>query len=105
MPLARFAAQLRHEAIPADVRERAKLLILDTVGIAVRARHDTDSTPATIEAAKLHWASVHGDRARRRRRARATSPAGRGTDQRRARCTASTSTTPTRRPRCIRARR
>ncbi|BBK35377.1 2-methylcitrate dehydratase [Allostella sp. ATCC 35155] len=52
MPLARFAADLRLDAIPAEVRERAKLLILDTVGIAVRARHDTDSTPPMLEAAR-----------------------------------------------------
>ncbi|BBK44592.1 2-methylcitrate dehydratase [Allostella vacuolata] len=51
--LARFAAGLRHDAIPAEVRERAKLLILDTVGIAVRARHDTDSTPPMLEAARM----------------------------------------------------
>ncbi|BBK33811.1 2-methylcitrate dehydratase PrpD [Stella humosa] len=50
--LARFAAGLRHEAIPPAVRERAKLLVLDTIGIAVRARHDTDSTPPTLEAAR-----------------------------------------------------
>ncbi|MCC7274098.1 MAG: MmgE/PrpD family protein [Alphaproteobacteria bacterium] len=52
-PIARFCAALRHEAIPEEVRERAKLLVLDTVGIAVRARHDTDSTPPMIEAARL----------------------------------------------------
>lgn len=50
--LAGFAAGLRHDAIPAAVRERAKLLILDTIGIAVRARHDTDSTPPMLEAAR-----------------------------------------------------
>lgn len=50
--LARFATGLQYEAIPADVRDRAKLLILDTVGIAVRARHDTELTPPMLDAAR-----------------------------------------------------
>lgn len=48
--LSAFSAGLALDAIPADVRERARLLLLDTAGIAVRARFDAESTPATIRA-------------------------------------------------------
>ncbi|HET6518942.1 MAG TPA: MmgE/PrpD family protein [Geminicoccaceae bacterium] len=48
--LAGFAAGLDLTAVPPEVVERAKMLILDTVGIAVRARHDADSTPAMMQA-------------------------------------------------------
>ncbi|MGQ0664084.1 MAG: MmgE/PrpD family protein [Pseudomonadota bacterium] len=50
MELARFAATLDVGAIPPEVAARAKLLVLDTIGIALRARHDCDSTPATLRA-------------------------------------------------------
>ncbi|HEX6142173.1 MAG TPA: MmgE/PrpD family protein [Geminicoccaceae bacterium] len=66
--LAAFAAGLRLEDVPEEVRERAKLLIVDTVGIAVRARSDAESTPAMIEALEALGlaagrASVLGDAA------------------------------------------
>jgi len=49
-PLSAFVAGLGYDAIPEKVTRRARLLVLDTVGIAVRARHDTDSTPAMMRA-------------------------------------------------------
>lgn len=44
--LARFCADLRFEMLPAEVIERVRLLLLDTIGIAIRARWDpsADST-------------------------------------------------------------
>ncbi|MSP42047.1 MAG: MmgE/PrpD family protein [Alphaproteobacteria bacterium] len=50
--LAEFSAGLRLESIDAAITERAKLLLLDTIGIAVRARHDAESTPALLRAAQ-----------------------------------------------------
>jgi len=50
--LARFAADLRSGDIPAAVRERARLLILDTFGNMIRAAHDAESTPALLAAAE-----------------------------------------------------
>lgn len=47
-----FAAGLSLADIPEDVAARARTLILDTVGIAVRARHEAESTPSLIAAAK-----------------------------------------------------
>jgi len=49
--LAGFAAGLSCEALPAEVRERVKALVLDMVGIALRARHEAESTPAMVSAA------------------------------------------------------
>ncbi len=40
--LAEFAANLRYDAIPAEVSERTRMLILDHVAIALRARNDAD---------------------------------------------------------------
>ena len=48
--IARFVAENSYEALPTEVRERVKALILDTVGIALRARHDAESTPAMVAA-------------------------------------------------------
>ena len=48
--LAEFAVNLTLDDIPAEVRARAKALIFDTVGIALRARHDTQSTRAMLAA-------------------------------------------------------
>jgi 2-methylcitrate dehydratase PrpD len=48
--LAEFAARMNYSALPAEVAERAKLLMLDTVGIIVRARHDAESTPPMLRA-------------------------------------------------------
>jgi len=49
--LADFVAGLTHDAVPGEVRERAKALVLDLVGISIRARHDAESTPAMVAAA------------------------------------------------------
>ena len=48
--LAGFAADLSFDALPSKVTERAKLLMLDTLGIIVRARHDAQSTPPMLRA-------------------------------------------------------
>lgn len=47
---ANFCEQLRYEDLPHDVIERTKLLILDTVGIIIRARHDAESTSSLVSA-------------------------------------------------------
>ena len=41
---AEFCAEIRYENLSSDVIKRTKLLILDTVGIIIRARHDAEST-------------------------------------------------------------
>jgi len=48
--LATFAATLSYENIPADVQGRAKQLIFDMTGVALRSRHDAESTPSLIAA-------------------------------------------------------
>ncbi len=48
--LADFVARSTLEGLPADVVARARLLVLDLVGNAVRARHDAESTPALLRA-------------------------------------------------------
>jgi len=45
-----FCKQLRYEDLPHDVIKRTKLLILDTVGIIIRARHDAESTSSLVSA-------------------------------------------------------
>ena len=50
--LAAFAAGLDFDAIPAAVIERAKVLALDLLGSAVRARREADSTPSVLAALK-----------------------------------------------------
>ncbi|HXF68153.1 MAG TPA: MmgE/PrpD family protein, partial [Burkholderiales bacterium] len=49
--IARFVAGISCEALPDEVRGRVKALVLDLVGIALRARHDAESTPAMVAAA------------------------------------------------------
>lgn len=48
--LAEFAAKITYGSLPKEVVERAKFLIMDTIGISVRAMHDSESTPALIAA-------------------------------------------------------
>ncbi len=48
--LAEFAARVSYDKLPFQVRERAKWLITDLVGIAVRARHEAESTPSLLAA-------------------------------------------------------
>jgi len=50
--LASFASQLDYDKIPIIVRERAKVLILDMIGVALRSRYDAESTSSLLEAAK-----------------------------------------------------
>ena len=47
--LAAYVANLKFEDIPLEVRERAKVLTLDFLGSAVRARRDAESTPALLK--------------------------------------------------------
>lgn len=47
---AEFCEKLRYEDLPYDVIKRTKLLILDTVGIIIRARHDAESTSSLVSA-------------------------------------------------------
>lgn len=46
--LAEFVGGLSFDELGSDIVERVKLLVMDTVGIAVRARHDAESTPALL---------------------------------------------------------
>jgi len=57
--LAAYVAGLTYEAIPDDVRERAKSLTLDFLGSAVRARREAESTPSLL--AMLKALSLDGD--------------------------------------------
>ena len=64
--LAEFAANLRYDAIPAEVSERVRMLILDHVGIALRARNAAelrDSMSSALKALGLAQgdATVIGD--------------------------------------------
>jgi 2-methylcitrate dehydratase PrpD len=64
--LARFVASLNTDAIPAEVQARARMLVLDCVGNIIRARHESESTPAllaTVQAIGLDKgdAQVFGD--------------------------------------------
>lgn len=65
--LAHFAHALRYEAIPADVRERARHLMLDAVGCGLAARRFDFAGPALRAAAELGGAgrrAVLGQRGR-----------------------------------------
>ena len=48
--LSEFVAGVTYDGLPADVTGRTKMLILDMVGIALRARHDAASTPSLLAA-------------------------------------------------------
>ena len=66
--LAEFVAATSYEGLPREVRERAKLLVMDSVGIAIRARNDAPSTPSLVAAVERLGlargeASVVGDEA------------------------------------------
>ena len=47
---AEFCEQLKYEDLSPEVIKRTKLLILDTVGIIIRARHDAESTFSLVSA-------------------------------------------------------
>lgn len=48
--MAEFCENIKFEKLPNEVIKRVKLLILDTVGIIIRARHDAESTESLISA-------------------------------------------------------
>ncbi|MBC9206753.1 MmgE/PrpD family protein [Roseomonas aerophila] len=50
--LSAFVAGLQIEALPPEVVARTRLLVLDLVGNAVRARQDAESTPALLAAVR-----------------------------------------------------
>ena len=67
--LARFTADIRLDRLPPDVVARARFLVLDLVGNIVRARHDAESTPSLLGAARAPGMAagntgVFGDAAR-----------------------------------------
>ena len=47
---AEFCEQLKYDDLSPEVVKRTKLLILDTVGIIIRARHDAESTSSLVSA-------------------------------------------------------
>jgi len=47
--LAAYVAELKFEDIPPEVLERAKVLTLDFLGSAIRARRDAESTPSLMQ--------------------------------------------------------
>ncbi len=67
--LATHVATLRPEHLPPEVRRRACQLVLDLAGCIIRARHDAESTPPLIAAARALGVaagngSVFGDTSR-----------------------------------------
>ncbi|HSB49100.1 MAG TPA: MmgE/PrpD family protein [Burkholderiales bacterium] len=50
--LAEFAARASYDTLPAEVRERVKALVLDLVGIALRARNEAESTAPMVAAVR-----------------------------------------------------
>ena len=67
--LAAYCAGLDFAALPAEVQERTRFLVLDLVGNIVRGRHDAESTPALLAAVRALGlaagsAAVFGDSAR-----------------------------------------
>ncbi len=59
--LAAYVEQLKFEDIPADVVARAKMLTLDFLGSAVRARREADSTPSLLAMLKALGLDGAGD--------------------------------------------
>ena len=49
--ISEFVAGIGYDRLPDGVASRVKLLLMDTVGIALRARHDAESTPSLLAAA------------------------------------------------------
>ena len=47
--LAAYVADLKFEDIPTEVLDRAKVLTLDFLGSAIRARRDAESTPSLLK--------------------------------------------------------
>jgi len=49
--ISEFVSGLRFDALPREVIERTGMLLMDCIGIALRARNDAESTPSIIKAA------------------------------------------------------
>ena len=49
--IAEFAAAISGQSVPAEAIDRSQMLVMDNVGIALRARHDAESTPALVKGA------------------------------------------------------
>ncbi|MGY4305068.1 2-methylcitrate dehydratase PrpD [Bradyrhizobium sp. USDA 4369] len=47
--LAAYVADLKYDAIPPEVLDRAKVLTLDFLGSAIRARREAESTPSVVK--------------------------------------------------------
>src|ERR1700687_3122509 len=47
--LAAYVAELKFEDIPGEVKQRAKVLTLDFLGSAIRARRDPESPPSIVK--------------------------------------------------------
>jgi 2-methylcitrate dehydratase PrpD len=67
--LAAFAARIDAGRLPSEVMARTRLLVLDLLGNIVRARHDAESTPSLLAAARALGVAagnntVFGDAAR-----------------------------------------
>ena len=67
--LSEFTAGIRLDRLPPEVVQRARYLVLDLVGNIVRARHDAESTPSFLAAARAMGMAagnngVFGDAAR-----------------------------------------
>ncbi|MDO9708628.1 MmgE/PrpD family protein [Paracraurococcus lichenis] len=67
--LAEYCASLDFAALPAEVQERTRFLVLDLVGNIVRGRHDAESTAPLLEAVRAlglaaGGSAVLGDSAR-----------------------------------------
>ncbi len=50
--IAEFAAAISIDTLPHEVADRVKVLVMDTVGIAIRAQHDAESTVALMAASR-----------------------------------------------------
>jgi 2-methylcitrate dehydratase PrpD len=64
--LAGYVAALNYDDIPPEVLERAKVLTLDFLGSAIRARREAESTPAVAQ----HAGGVEAGRRGRSHRVR-----------------------------------
>ena len=49
--ISEFAAGISFDKVPTEVIARTGMLLMDSVGIALRARHDAESTPGLVKAA------------------------------------------------------
>ena len=45
-----FASEVNTQALPREVVDRAALLVTDSIGVAIRARKEAESTPALLAA-------------------------------------------------------